>query len=100
MAFIPGTEGLAEKFAAKQAAAYSPESVAKAKALGAKKAVGLYEGKALQPGIHSHDGDFNMLRDKLIATQGLSPEAATAVAGKVKAAVAAKMAAKAHTGVR
>lgn len=49
------------------------------------KIVGVYEGKALVPGVSGVDqGDFRFLVDKLQVTQGLSYGSAVKIAAKVK----------------
>lgn len=49
------------------------------------KASKMYAGKPLAPGVHVGDGDHQFLVDRLIWSQGLSPESAAKVAGSVAA---------------
>jgi hypothetical protein len=49
------------------------------------KVVGVYKGKPLVPGEAGRgQGDFGYLVDKLQVTRGLTPGAATKIAGKIK----------------
>ncbi len=59
-------------------AAITPELKAK----WGDKLTGMYEGKPLIPGPGADHGDMNYLVDKLIITQGLSPEVATKIVAK------------------
>jgi hypothetical protein len=91
--FVTGADiqAKAGSFAAKKAwykiqdMAYSPEAVAKAKKLGFTEAKGLYAGKPLLHGIHDGQGDFDMIKDRLLYAKGFDPMTADAIIAKIKA---------------
>lgn len=84
----PGSEGAQKAWKIIDQQAHSPEAVAKAKALGHEKAVGMYDGRPLIPGTQGEGhADFKFLVDKLVYTKGFSPEVAKGIAAKAAAQV-------------
>jgi len=67
-----------------EAEAHSAENIQRAKALGYEDGRGMYQGKPLVPGSGAGQGDFSLLKDRLIWHQGYSPEVATKIAAKAK----------------
>lgn len=70
-----------------EAIAHSPKNIETCKTLGYENGRGMYGGKVLAPGAGPNQGDFDMLRDKLIWYNGYSPETAVKIAGKTRWAI-------------
>lgn len=82
--FEPGSIEAKKAWMKIEAEAHSSENISKSKALGYENGRGMYKGKPLVPGSGPGQGDFDLLRDRLIWRQGYAPEVATKIAAKAK----------------
>ena len=85
----PGSLEAKKVWAGIDADCHSASNVAKAKALsGSEKAVGMFAGKPLVPGVvgdATHpQGDFAFLKNKLMWNNGYSEDAATRICSSIK----------------
>ena len=81
--FEPGTLAAKKAFLNIKAIAHSPESIAKAKALGYEDARGWYNNGPLIPNSAGpNEQDFTILKDKLVWYYGYAPETIAKILGK------------------
>jgi len=82
--YEPGTIEAKEAWNIIDELAHNEESIVLAQNSGFDSATGWYNGKPLIPGAGSGHGDFDFLVDKLIYSDGYSPEVATNIAGAIR----------------
>jgi hypothetical protein len=82
--FEPGSLEAKQAWTEIESSAFSNAAKKHAASEGYEDADGWYADKPLRKGPHAGDGDFQLVRDRLVWYKGMTPEVATKIAAKIK----------------